>query len=566
MPIIDIRALTSELADAKARWTPRQTTHSLLTDDEKKALLGNNISDEDQALAAAPPAVEAALPVAAAFAPAVDWRSHNGNHVTSVKNQLVCGSCVSFCCTGLVESMASIELGQLLDLSEADSHFCSSHGVSCGGWNQNDCLEQIKQRGVVPDALFPYMSAFASPPQVDPNPPHYWIPHCANIVNRAASAVKIGAHGSLVSIVDRKNYLSDHGPCAASFDVYDDFYSYGSGVYHHVTGGYVGGHCVEVIGYSEAEQCWIAKNSWGTGFGMAGFFKIGYGECNFDTYSFGTAQGVVVPQQPHAWYGYESLGGVITSKPSAVSWAANRIDVVARGTDSAVSHRWWDGANWLGWESLGGTIQGAPAICSWAAGRLDIFAIGTDHRLFHKWFQGGWSSWESLGGQLSSEPCAVSWGPNRIDVFARGMDSAMWHLWWDGTHWGGWENLGGVIDSGPAVSSWGANRLDCFAKGTDSHLYHKWWDGQVWSGWENLQGYVAAEPGVVSWGPNRIDVFYPGVSWHMMHKWWDGANWSGEEDLGGALSSGVGVSAWAAGRLDCFAEGTDSALYHKWYA
>ena len=565
MPIIDIGALAADLTNAQARWTARQTPHSLLSDDEKKALLGNDITADDQALAAAPRAAEAA-PAVAAFAPAVDWRNHGGNHVTSVKNQLVCGSCVSFCCTALVESMASIELGQLLDLSEADSHFCSPHGPSCGGWNHNDCLEQIKQRGVVPDAVFPYMTAFASPPQVDPNPPHYWIPHCANIVNRAASAVKITNRGSLVGIVDRKNYLSDHGPCAASFDVYDDFFSYGSGVYHHVTGAYVGGHCVEVIGYSEAEQCWIAKNSWGAGFGMAGYFKIGYGECNFDTYSFGTAQGVIMPQQGPSWHGYESLGGVITSKPSAVSWAANRIDVVARGTDSAVHHRWWDGAHWLGWESLGGVIHGAPAISSWAAGRLDVFGIGTDHRLYHRWFQGGWSNWESLGGQLSSEPCAVSWGPNRIDVFARGMDSAMWHLWWDGNHWGGWENLGGVLDSGPAVSSWSANRLDCFVKGTDSHLYHKWWDGNAWSGWENLQGYVAAEPGAVSWGPNRIDVFYPGVSFHMMHKWWDGAHWSGEEDLGGVLCSGVGASSWAANRLDCFVEGTDSALYHKWYA
>ncbi len=569
MPKLEIAQLSKQLIENKARWTARQTPQSLLDDNQKKALLGVIFSQTDLDLAAAAKSPNAAAlklgGEAAAFAPAVDWRNHNGNHVTSVKDQKQCGSCVSFCCTALVESMASIEHGQLLDLSEADSHFCSSHGASCGGWNANDCLEQIKQRGVVSDAAYPYMTAFASPPQVDPNPPHYWIPHCVNTPNRAATAVKITTHGLITDITARKNYLSNVGPCSASFDVYDDFFSYGSGVYHHVSGAYAGGHCVEVIGYSEAEQCWICKNSWNTGFGMGGFFKIGYGECNFDTYAFATAQGTVLPVQP-GWHGYENLGGIITSKPSAVSWAANRIDVVARGTDSAVYHRWWDGAHWNGWESLGGIIQGAPAICSWAAGRLDMFAIGTNHQMYHKWFQGGWSGWESLGGQFSGEPCAVSWGPNRIDVFARGMDSAMWHMWWDGAHWNGWESLGGVCDSGPAVASWSANRLDCFVKGTDSHLYHKWWNGSAWSAWENLQGYVAAEPGAVSWGPNRIDVFYPGVNFHMMHKWWNGSVWSGEEDLGGVLSSGVGVSSWAAGRLDCFVEGTDSAMYHKWYA
>lgn len=563
MPTLDIQNLSQQLTQAKARWQPRQTPHSLLSDEQKKALLGNIISPADLELVKKPAARDAAT-AAPAFAPAVDWRNRNGNHVTPVKDQKQCGSCVSFGCTALVESMASIERGQLLDLSEADSHFCSSHGASCGGWNQNDCLAQIQQRGVVPDALFPYMAAFENPPQTDPNT-HLWIPHCGNVPNRAAAAVKIGSHGSLVSLVDRKNYLSNVGPCVASFDVYDDFFSYGNGVYHHVTGALVGGHCVEVIGYSEAEQCWICKNSWGTGFGIAGFFKIGYGECHFDTYSFGTAQGVQIPAPPVAWHGYENLGGILTSKPNAAAWAANRIDVVARGTDSAVWHRWWDGSRWNGWESLGGILQGAPAICSWASGRLDIFAVGTDHHLYHKWFQGGWSGWENLGGVLSSEPCAVSWGPNRIDVFARGMDSAMWHLWWDGAHWGGWESLGGTLDSAPAVSSWSANRLDTFVKGTDSKLYHKWWAGSGWSGWENLGGYVADNPGAVSWGPNRIDVFYPGASFHMMHKWWNGSAWSGEEDLGGVLSSGVGVSSWAANRLDCFVQGTDSAMYHKWW-
>ena len=562
MPILDTKTLAAKLTQGKARWQARATPLSLLSDADKKAMLGAIITPAENAAATAPQSFSAAAP---AFAPAVDWRSHNGNHVTSVKNQKNCGSCVSFCCTALVESMASIERGQLLDLSEADSHFCSSHGPSCGGWNSNDCLEQIRVRGVVPDALFPYMAAFENPPVVDPSS-HLWVPHCGNVPNRAASAVKISSHGQLTALVDRKNYLSNSGPCAASFDVYDDFYSYSSGVYHHVTGAYVGGHCVEVIGYSEAEQCWIAKNSWDTSWGMSGFFKIAYGECKFDAYPFGTATGVVIPAAGPAWHGYEGLGGVITSKPSATSWANNRIDVVARGTDSACFHRWWDGANWQGWESLGGGLQGAPAICSWAAGRLDIFVVGYDHRLYHKWYQGGWSGWENLGGMLSSDPCAVSWGPNRIDVFARGMDSAMWHLWWDGSHWAGWESLGGVCDSAPAVSSWAPNRLDCFVKGTDSSLYHRWWNGSAWSGWENLRGYVGGDPGAESWGPNRIDVFYPGVSYHMMHKWWDGSTWSGEEDLGGVLSSGVGVSSWAAGRLDCFVEGTDSALYHKWYA
>jgi hypothetical protein len=235
MPQLDIAALSGSLRQVNARWQPRQTPQSLLSDNDKKALLGVIFSQQELDLAAAPP-LAAATAAAASFAPAVDWRNRNGNHVTTVKDQKRCGSCVSFACTALVESMASIERGQLLDLSEADSHFCSSHGASCVGWNANDCLEQIQQRGVVSDALFPYMAAFENPPLNDPAHPEYWKPHCGNVPNRAASAVKINAHALLTDIAARKSHLTNVGPCAASFDVYDDFFSYGSGVYHHVSG------------------------------------------------------------------------------------------------------------------------------------------------------------------------------------------------------------------------------------------------------------------------------------------------------------------------------------------
>src|SRR5262245_27983552 len=131
MPTLDIQTLTANLSQAKAQWQPRQNPQSNLSDDEKRALLGVVVDPAALAAAMAPQALVAPV---ANFAPAVDWRNRNGNHVTSVKDQRVCGSCVSFCTTAVVESMASIEKGQLLDLSEADLHFCSSHGASCGGW------------------------------------------------------------------------------------------------------------------------------------------------------------------------------------------------------------------------------------------------------------------------------------------------------------------------------------------------------------------------------------------------------------------------------------------------
>jgi C1A family cysteine protease len=563
VPVISIQTLNTALSGANARWQARQTPHSNFTDGQKKSLLGAVVNPAHLAAAMAAPA-RAAAPGAPPPPAEVDWRNRNGNHVPPVQDQKFCGSCVSFGTTALVSSICSVEKGEMPDLSEADLHFCSSHGASCAGWSPETALGQVQSRGVLHLAAFPYMTAFDSPPKIDPNTDE-WLPHCHAAPDRS-TAVKIGNWSTIADVTERKRRLANVGPCTCVLHVFDDFYSYSSGVYHHVSGADKGTHCVEVIGYSDPGKFWICKNSWGVNWGEGGYFCIAYGEAGIDTeFPFWTASGVSVPAT-RGRRGWESLGGVITSRPSAVSWGPNRIDVVARGADCAAWHRWWDGAAWRGWESLGGGLQSEPAICSWSSGRLDMFAVGYDHRMYHKWFDGHWSNWESLGGLLSSGPAAVSWSKDRIDLFARGMDMAMWRLWWDGHGWHGWESLGGGLSSGPGVASWGANRLDLFARGYDMHMWHKAWDGAHWSNWENLGGILADSPAAVSWAPNRIDCFYPGQNQHMWHKWWDGSHWSGEEDLGGVLSSGVGVSSWQSGRLDCFVEGTDSGMYHKWFS
>jgi C1A family cysteine protease len=37
-----------------------------------------------------------------------------------------------------------------------------------------------------------------------------------------------------------------------------------------------GGHCVAAVGYDDSKQCFIARNSWGTGWGQNGYFLMPY--------------------------------------------------------------------------------------------------------------------------------------------------------------------------------------------------------------------------------------------------------------------------------------------------
>jgi hypothetical protein len=102
-----------------------------------------------------PEAAKVSFAAAAASIPKdMDWRTRG--IIGPVRDQGWCGSCVSFCTTGLAAAMAWLELGTRdLILSAADQHFCSSHGANCGGWNEADALGQIKSRGVVPEESSP---------------------------------------------------------------------------------------------------------------------------------------------------------------------------------------------------------------------------------------------------------------------------------------------------------------------------------------------------------------------------------------------------------------------------
>ncbi|KAM3116332.1 C1 family peptidase, partial [Phormidesmis sp. 146-33] len=276
--------LNASLKASSAQWVADETPLSNLTQAEKARRLGVVINRAALAKAMAPRA-QVDVPK---FDREVDWRNRNGNKVTPVKDQGGCGSCTSFSVVGSVESIALIELGRSLNLSEADLHFCSSHGATCDGWWPDAAYESFRTRGVTDEANFPYTNAFNGSNPV-----------CNVSADRESHVVRITASTVLQSAVARKNWLTQVGPCVATFHVFDDFFSYRNGVYHHVSGSEVGLHNVVIIGYSEAEQCWICKNSWGTGWGMQGFFKIAYGAAGIDTeFPFWTARGVKLPPPP----------------------------------------------------------------------------------------------------------------------------------------------------------------------------------------------------------------------------------------------------------------------------
>jgi murein DD-endopeptidase MepM/ murein hydrolase activator NlpD len=257
---------------------------------------------------------------------------------------------------------------------------------------------------------------------------------------------------------------------------------------------------------------------------------------------------------------WDYLGGTATSAPAAASRGPGRLDVLVRGTDNAIWHRWWEGGAWYGWESLGGVGTSAPTAASWGPDRLDLLVRGTDLALWHRWWDGrAWSGWERLGGSLTGGPSAASPTFSRLDVFVPGAGGALWHASWQG-RWSGWEALGGVLKGSPSSVSWGPDRLDVFVWGTDDALWHKWWTGKSWSGWEPQGGVLTSEPAAGSGAPGSVDVFVRGSDGGVWTKSWS-PGWTGWRALGGQWADPPGAVG-RAGSVHLFLAGPDDAVWH----
>lgn len=302
-----------------------------------------------------------------------------------------------------------------------------------------------------------------------------------------------------------------------------------------------------------------------------------------------SSQGGWYPAMGYGAEQWENLGGKIVGKTGAVSWGANRLDLFVRGTNNAMYHKAWDGAQWLpgitGWESLGGTFAGSPVAVSWAKGRLDIFGRGFDGRLYHKWWTSqGWgpsvSGWEDLGGKLSTDPAVVAWGPNRLDLIARGYNGDVIHKAWDGAGWHpsvtDWESLGGSSVDQPSMVAWAPNRLDLVVRGSDNAVYHKAWTSQGWypsvTGWNSLGGQVNGRPSIASWSSGRLDIVVQGTDTQLYHKaYQEGSGWypnqMGWTNIGGWMLKGAAaeIVSWQKGRLDMFIRNSNGAIQHKAY-
>lgn len=265
-----LEEIRKAIAEKGAKWEPRETWISRLSPEERKGFLGS--------IRPASPPVEIMKPLSGVTLPdSFDWRNNDGHDwTTTVKNQTSCGNCWSYASCGILEAKVKLILNEpdlhwaSINLSEMFLTSCSGRGCELG-WGQTSTLNYIRTHGVPDHACFPG----SYPP----------VPSCSDTCeNKYLRSLHFEDwdrnhffrvdSNAINTIKDR---IINYGPVSVHFDVYTDFYNYGTGIYEHVTGGYEGGHAVILVGWGVAgtDSFWIVKNSWGSDWGgLDGWFRI----------------------------------------------------------------------------------------------------------------------------------------------------------------------------------------------------------------------------------------------------------------------------------------------------
>jgi len=219
----------------------------------------------------APPAATASIEIPESFS----WTNYQGsNYLTPVKNQLNCGSCWAFATLGSLEGVIRAYYNNPhlnINLSEQDLVSCSSAG-DCGWGCADKAAKFIKNNGITTEECFPYTAS---------NSP------CSRCSDWLQNKWSIAGYNDVPLNEEAiKKALITKGPLITYITVYSDFMAYQGGIYSHVTGKRVGlGHLIVLVGYGsyDGKTYWICKNSWGTAWGEAGYFKIFAGECGIDS-------------------------------------------------------------------------------------------------------------------------------------------------------------------------------------------------------------------------------------------------------------------------------------------
>lgn len=230
--------------------------------------------------------------------------------MTPVKDQGGCGSCWSFSAHGSVEAKYNIEQNDSRlnpDLSEQHSVSCDSGCYvawpstcqeGCNGGFIDLALKFFMENGTVDESCFSYIGS-----------DEVCSSRCSNYQSRLWNISSYnttwpdGGVQVYLTHNQTKQWLIDYGPMSTSIAAGNSAgctpgFTSDNGIYRCTLDDTCVNHAVVLVGYNDtgndSTSYWLIKNSWGSGWGDSGYFKLGFGECNF-TAEFDYATNITPP-------------------------------------------------------------------------------------------------------------------------------------------------------------------------------------------------------------------------------------------------------------------------------
>lgn len=230
----------------------------------------------------------------------------NCSSLFEIYDQANCGSDYAFAAVEALQDRICIKTKQdyQVRLSAEDLlECCDKCGNGCGGGSPSGAWDYLYDYGVCTGSYYmnqewckPYFFAPCSHTGQSrvypPCPAQAQTPRCYYVCPNRYYETPYGmdmhfSNGAeTVPYVSMTTEISSNGPVTATMDLYEDFLTYKSGVYSHVSGNKLGKLSVKILGYGteNGKMFWLAANSWNETWGIQGFFKIlrGTNECNIE--------------------------------------------------------------------------------------------------------------------------------------------------------------------------------------------------------------------------------------------------------------------------------------------
>ena len=208
-----------------------------------------------------------------------DAREEWPDCIGPVRNQGECGACWAFAAAGLLQDRFCIQSkGDVkVTLSPQDMVSCDFENYGCQGGYLLNSVDFLQSEGLVTEECLPYKDE-----------DRYCYFKCQN-TSMKYEKYYCSPNNLEVAVQNEEIQanLMTNGPMMVGLVVFEDFYSYQSGIYHYTTGQQVGGHAMKLIGWGHDQDdgslFWILQNQWGEKWGMSGFVYIKAGEIGIDS-------------------------------------------------------------------------------------------------------------------------------------------------------------------------------------------------------------------------------------------------------------------------------------------